>query len=287
MRILFQLLAALPLSVLQAIGRFGGWLLWVTHNPRRRAGLINIARCMPELPPAEQQRIVRASLIHEVQTYVETAHYWLGPEERVKAAVREWRGIEALDRAFAKGRGVILLTLHMGAFEAVAIPMSEKYPFYGIFKPQGGAFNELSVRGRSRFGGRMVPTEGGVRQAMLPVLAQGYGVYYMPDHDPPRGRGLFAPFMGIPAHTPTLVARLVQQSGAPVVLLYGERLPRAQGYIAHFSDAPEDIYDPDPLVSTTAMNRGLEACVRACPEQYWWGYKRFRRRPEGEPAFYR
>ncbi len=287
MRVLFHLLAWLPLSVLQFLGAFAGWALWVSGSSRKRVALRNISRCMPELSADEQRRIARASLSHEFCTYLETARVWLGPARSVQEAVRQWRGIEVFERALAKGRGVILLTLHQGTFEAVAIPMSARYPMAGLYKPQKGAINELSVRGRCRFGGRMEVAEAGVRKAALPLLAKGVGVYYMPDHDPPRGGGLFAPFMGVPAHTATLVAKLVRLSGAPVVFLFGERLPRARGYIAHFFDAPAEIYDRDPVAATTAMNQGLERCVRACPEQYWWGYKRFRRRPPGEPDFYK
>lgn len=287
MRVLFTVLAWLPLPALQGLGRFIGWLLWVSNSGRKRVGLINIAHCLPELSADEQARIVRASLTQEFTTYVETARVWLGPARGVREGVREWRNIEVLDRAFAKGKGVILLTLHQGAFEAVAIPMSASYPFYGLYKPQKGVINELSLRGRCRFGGRMVKAEAGVRRAALPLLAEGLGVYYMPDHDPPEGRGVFVPFLGVPAHTPTLIARLVAESGAPVVFMWGERLPGARGYIGHYLEAPAGIYDPDVLVSTAAMNAGLEQCVRACPEQYWWGYKRFRRRPAGEPDFYR
>ena len=68
--------------------------------------------------------------------------------------------------------------------------------------------------------------------------------------------------------------------------MFGERLPWARGYIAHYFDAPVDIYDADVDSATAAMNRGLETCVRACPNQYWWGYKRFRRQPEGVADFY-
>lgn len=286
MRIVFHLLAWLPLPALQALGGFAGWLLWVTNSSRKHVALRNISHCMPELSASEQQRLARVSIAHEISTYLETARVWLGPAGSVKAAVKEWRDIEVLERAFAKNKGVILLTIHQGAFEAVAIPMSGNYPFYGLYKPQKGVVNELSLRGRCRFGGRMQIAEAGVRKAALPLLAQGFGVYYMPDHDPPVGRGLFAPFMGIPAHTPTLVAKLVRESGAPVVFMFGERLPKAGGYVAHYFDAPDGIYDPDPQVATTAMNQGLEQCVRACPEQYWWGYKRFRRRPAGEADFY-
>ena len=286
MKILFYLLAWLPLSLLQALGGFVGWLLWVSKSSRRRVALRNLERCLPELSVAERERIARASLGHEFKTYIETARVWLGPGWAVKRAVRESRGLELLAQAHGAGKGVILLTLHQGAFEAVAIPMSADFAFYGLYKPQKGAVNELSLKGRCRFGGRMVAAELGVRRTALPLLQQGYGVYYMPDHDPPEGSGVFVPFFGQPAHTPTLIARMVRESGAPVVFMFGERLPWARGYIAHYLPAPADIYSEDPEVSTAAMNRGLEACVRACPKQYWWGYKRFRRQPKGSPDFY-
>lgn len=286
MRIAFYILAFLPLLVLQGLGTFAGNLLWLANSSRKRVALRNIARCMPELPAAEQRRIARLALGHELMTYIETPRVWLGPAWAVRGQIRGERGIDALDRAFAQGRGVILLTLHQGAFEAVAIPMSARYPFYGLYKPQPGVVNALSLKGRARFGGQLIEARGGVGKTALPLLAANQGVYYMPDHDPPEGRGIFVPFMGQSAHTPTLIARLVRTSGAPVVFMYGERLPWARGYVAHYFDAPPEIHDPDPKVSTAAMNRGLEQCVLSCPEQYYWGYKRFRRQPPGSPEFY-
>lgn len=286
MKFVFYALAWLPLLLLQALGGFVGWLLWVSNSARKRVALRNIARCMPELSAAEQRRIAKASLGHEFKTYLETARVWVGPGQRVKQSVREWRNIALLEAAFAQGKGVILLTLHQGAFEAVAIPMSATFPFYGLYKPQRGVINALSLKGRRRFGGRMVIAEAGVRKAALPLLAEGLGVYYMPDHDPPEGRGVYVPFMGQQAHTPTLIARLARESGSPVVFMFGERLSWGRGYIAHYLAAPEGIAGDDVEAATAAMNRGLEACVRACPEQYWWGYKRFRRQPAGTPDFY-
>ena len=83
-----------------------------------------------------------------------------------------------------------------------------------------------------------------------------------------------------------LVSKLIQQTGAPVVYFFSERLPRARGFIVHYRPAPPEINDPDLIKSATAMNAGIEACVRECTEQYFWGYERFRRRPRGEPSFY-
>lgn len=286
MKMPFYALAWLPLVLSQALGGFIGWLLWVSNSSRKRIALRNISRCMPELSVSEQHRMAKACLGHEFKTYVETARVWVGPGTRVKRSVREWRDIALLEAAFAKGKGVILLTLHQGAFEAVAIPMSATFPFYGLYKPQKGLLNALSLKGRRRFGGRMVIAEAGVRKAALPLLAEGWGVYYMPDHDPPEGRGVYVPFMGQPAHTPTLIARLARESGAPVVFMFGERLSWGRGYIAHYIAAPEGLADENVEIASAAMNIGLEACVRACPEQYWWGYRRFRRQPAGMPDFY-
>ena len=134
--------------------------------------------------------------------------------------------------------------------------------------------------------GKLLAAEGGVGRACVEVLARNETIYFMPDQDPPKGRGVYAPFFGVAAHTPTLVAKLVKLSGAPVVFFYGERLPWGRGFIAHWFAAPPEIYSEDLETSVAGMNAGLERCARDCPEQYWWGYKRFRRRPVGQPRIY-
>jgi Kdo2-lipid IVA lauroyltransferase/acyltransferase len=288
MRVLFRLLAALPLSVLQALGAFVAWLLWLFPNSRKRTAVVNVARCFPELTDAERERLARRALLHEITTFVETPMVWLASDARVRALVTEYRGLEIFDAAMKPGKGMLLLTLHQGSFEAGAIPLSATYALAGIYKPQKGALNDLSVQGRSRYSGILVPAVGGnVGAQLIALMAKGYGVYIMPDQDPPEGRGVFAPFFGIPAHTPTLVHRIVKaRPEVPIVLMWVERLPRARGFIVHFRAPSPGIRDPDAVRSATALNADFEAFVRSCPEQYWWGYKRFRRRPPGEPAFY-
>src|SRR3546814_18509885 len=100
--------------------------------------------------------------------------------------------------------------------------------------------SDLSIKGRTRFGGQLRATEAGVRKQSLSLLAQGMGVYFMPDHDPPEGRGVFVPFMGQLAHTPTLVAKLPHQSGSPVVYLFGARLPTSRRFIPPFIPPPKN-----------------------------------------------
>jgi len=288
MRIAFRILARLPLSVLQGIGAVIAWLLWLIPNSRRRTAVTNVARCFPELTAAQQAQLARRAIGHEIATFVETPLVWLGSDARVRALVTEYRGLEIFDTAMKRGGGVLLLTLHQGSFEGGAIPLSATYPLAGIYKPQKGTLNDLSKEGRSRYTGILVPAVGGnVGAQLIALMAKGYGVYIMPDQDPPEGRGVFAPFFGIAAHTPTLVHRIVKaRPDVAIVLMWVERLPRAQGFVVHFRTPSPGIRDADPVQSATALNADFEAFVRSCPEQYWWGYKRFRRRPPGEPPFY-
>jgi KDO2-lipid IV(A) lauroyltransferase len=288
MRLAFRLIALLPLSVLQALGAIAGWLLWVVPNSRRRTALINVAKCFPELGRAGQRRLAREAIRHEMTTFFETPMVWLGSDARLRTLVKRWDGLEIFEAAMQPGKGAILLTLHQGAFEAGAIPLSMTWPIAGIYKPQKGALNDLSIQGRSRYKGVAVSSSGANVGAQITALvARGCAVFFMPDQDPPRGKGVFAPFFGHLAHTPKLVPRLARlRPDLPIVLMWVERLPRAAGFVVHFRAPSPGVRDPDPVKAATALNADLEAFVRSAPEQYFWGYKRFRRRPEGEPPFY-
>lgn len=287
MALLLKFLGQLPLPLLHGLGWLAGTLLWWLPNKRKRVALRNIAACLPELSSVAQRDIARRSLIHEAITLFESPRIWFGRLDHVLASVRERRGVALVDEALQHGKGVILLSFHTGPFELAALTHAQVHPISGVYKPQRDHVDRLIHAGRNRYGLKLVPAEGGtVRSILLPALARNETVVFLPDQDPPGDRGVFAPFFGVPANTPTLAGKLVQASGARVVYLYGERLPRGRGLIVHYRAAPEAIYDPDPAVSATAMNAGIEACIRERPEQYWWGYERFRRRPPGEPAFY-
>lgn len=287
MRILFKFLAPFPLLALHALGNLFGWLLWLVPNKRRQAARANIRLCLPHLSPREQARLVRRSLCHEMKTVTEFTVLWYGSKKRVLGLLKEIRGSHLIDEALARGKGIVYLTPHLGCWEIAGMEYSARLPITGLYKPQKGAMESMAIEGRSRFGAKLQPTvAGSVTKESIPLLAANEAVYFMPDQDPPEGRGLFAPFFGIPAHSQILVSRLVQQTGAAVLVVYGERLSWGRGFIAHYHAAPAEAYSSDLLTSVTAINQAVEACVRECPEQYWWGYQRFRRRPSGEPNLY-
>lgn len=104
----------------------------------------------------------------------------------------------------------------------------------------------------------------------------------LPDQAPRRGEGRWIDFFGRPAYTMTLAAKL-SESGAAVVLAWGERLPDGEGYRLHFMPPAS------PVTGTLeerafAINREMEQLILQCPEQYLWGYNRYKRRRGTEPA---
>jgi KDO2-lipid IV(A) lauroyltransferase len=117
-------------------------------------------------------------------------------------------------------------------------------------------------------------TPAGVRQ-LLRGLKQGQCVGLLPDQVPPEGQGQWLPFLGRPAYTMTLAARLAQQTGASVLMVWGERLAGGRGFRVHVQALP------GPLAADTAqaaaqINQALEGLILSCPGQYLWGYARYK-----------
>jgi KDO2-lipid IV(A) lauroyltransferase len=261
---LARLLARLPLRWSQFVGaRLGSAALVLSSGYRRKtsqnlaqAGLLEPARLRH---CAEQ--VGRAA--------AETPLVWFGDHQRVEAMIF-LEGQEVLDRARAAGRGVIVLTPHFGCFEAAARAVARSGPITVLYKPPRiAAMRTLVESGRASPGVRPVPaTSVGVR-GLLRALRRGEAIGVLPDQVPSDGDGVWAPFFGRPAYTMTLPQRLARLTGAAVVMASGERLPQGRGWRVQ-CEPLEGEPTPD------AVNRAMETLIRRVPDQYFWGYNRYK-----------
>ena len=121
---------------------------------------------------------------------------------------------------------------------------------------------------------------------MYKLLKEGQYVALLPDQEPSRGSGEFAPFYGIEALTGVLLPRMAQRAGAPVIFAVCERRKGGR-YCVHLFKPDDSIYSGNMREALTAVNQGIEQCINVDPKQYLWAYKRFRNRPAGEPSFYK
>jgi KDO2-lipid IV(A) lauroyltransferase len=286
LRAALMLVGQLPLPVLHALGWLLGSLLWLLPNKFRRITGRQLELCLPEESPERRRYLARRSLIESAKAVSEAPAIWFGSDARL----RRWIADETAQRAFRAaaggGHGLIMLTPHLGAWELAGQFVASCGKLTLLYKPQKGAADALIRRGRSRNpNAHAVPTDSSGVKALLAALRRGETVGILPDHDPPEGSGRFAPLFGIPAHTMDLVTKLAARTGAPVWFIVAERRRFGCGYRFHLCRAPAGI--DDPVRGAAALNQGIEACVRRLPEQYWWSYRRYRRRPPGVADSYR
>ncbi len=282
---LMHLLARLPLRLVHYLGSGLGVLIAWLPNRQRRNTLINIALCQPELSQREAVELRNRCLREFGKTYFEIAHLWLRPSAEVLNLVRETCGTEWLERQ--PGTGLIVLSPHLGAWELAGLYLAAQGPTAIFYKPQK-YLDDLILASRKRSGATLAPiTARGIR-LLVQALERGEYVGILPDQAPRADKGaVFAPLFGIPAYTMLLVNRLARKTGAQVVFLFAERLESGRGYRIHCHRATEAVRSESDQQAATALNQGIAECIRVCPEQYLWPYRRFRERPEGLPKFYR
>ena len=274
MSTLFRWLSWLPLRLLHAIGALLGWLTYAA-SPTYRARLqANAAQA--GVPRAQW----RGAIASAGRMVAEIPRLWARPADAPILPSVRFENERLLADALAAGRGVLILTPHMGCFEVTAQAIAERFgaerPITVLYRPARHPMIRDVVRtSRERPHLMAAPASlSGVRQ-MIRALRKGEMVGLLPDQVPPDGMGVWAPFFGRPAYTMTLAARLVHQTGCAVLLTWGERLPHGAGYAQRFFPFPEPL-PADAAESAAAINRAMEGLIRQCPSQYLWGYHRYK-----------
>jgi len=283
---LLRAAALLPLPWAHAMGAFLGWLLWrIPGNTPRMVAERNLSLSFPAASTAERNVLLRRNLQETGKLLLELGPLWFWRGERVLALVRDSvSGEEALAAAVRQKRGAILLTPHLGSWEMAGLYYSSRHPLTILYRPSRLGLDQASLQGRGRLGGKVVATDASGVRALLTSLRQGEVLGILPDQDPGKEGGVFAPFFGIAASTMTLVSRLALKTGVPVFLTWAERLPHGRGFMLHLRVLPDVTASTSMEESVTAINRGVEAAVRSLPTQYLWAYKRFKTRPPEEPT---
>ena len=276
-RILVGLFKRLPHRIAVALGSLLGWLFWALSWRKVDCGE---ARCVAALGVGVTvaRGIVRGSYVNLGRSAAEFIRL-----ERMLPALRErvtLEGRENLDRALARGRGVLLMAAHIGNWElAGARLVLEGYSVVPLYTPQRnrGGLNDLIYSQRTAVAGmRMVPSEGaGLREAFR-TLRRGGIVGVLQDLDA-RGEGIPVPFLGLPASAADGIVKLHRKFGSPVVPILYFRRPDTVSHTVVIHEILSDRTDSDGNPFGWDMVKSLQMChnvlegwVRAYPEQWLW-----------------
>ena len=270
MTIVFRALSFLPLWMLHALGAVLGWLVFLVSKTYRQRFMAN----------ATQAGLGVSNILPAVaaagRLVAELPRLWMG-----RAVAIQWQGAQHIDKALQAGRGIVFLTPHLGCFEITAQAYAMRYgqqgkPMTVLYRPpRKSGWGAWVGAARQRPGLHTAPaTLAGVKQ-MLKALKHGDCVGVLPDQVPPQHQGLWTPFFGKPAYTMTLSARLAQQTGATVLIAWGQRMAWGQGYTVRVAPFEGQLSD-DLSSATVQINQAMESLIAQCPTQYLWGYDRYK-----------
>ena len=292
-KLVLTTLSRLSLRNCHRVGSAIGQLAYLVKGKSRRITEKNIQLCFPQLDSSSQQTLVHQSLLETGKTLAEAGPMWLWNKDRLFSLIKKVHGEDRVQKALQQNKGVIIALPHLGNWELLGLYCSANYPTTSLYRvPRMAQLDTIVKTGRERLGAKLVPTNNQGIRALYKALRDNELTCILPDQEPPgdKGNGVFAPFFGIQTYSMTLLSRLAQKTQADIIIGYTKRLPGGKGYEIFFDGLAEDAmnqaHPPSLEASVTVLNAGLEKSIRQIPEQYQWGYKRFRTRPQGEEEFY-
>jgi KDO2-lipid IV(A) lauroyltransferase len=290
LRVVVGAVGSLPRAVARAVGAALGGIVYSSLSRLRKTGLRNLEMAFPENSPAEREQILRGvyrSLGWQLAEFCKMSGY---TREQASTFIR-YEGLENYLAAREQGRGVLVLTGHLGAWELSSFYHSLMgYPMSLVIRRLDNPLVDTFVnRVRCLYGNRVIHKDDFAR-GLLTAMHRNETVGILMDTNMTPPQGVFVPFFGTPACTATAMARIALRTDAAVVpgfLLWDETEGR---YVLHFGQQLEltrsGNAEADVLTNTALFTAAIESYIRRSPEQWLWVHRRWKTRPEGEAKFY-
>ncbi|MFN0123231.1 MAG: lysophospholipid acyltransferase family protein [Blastocatellia bacterium] len=288
--IVLKTLGLLPRRAAIALAQMVAALARALRPRLTRHALRNLEIAFPGMPAAERMRIERTVFGNLGRLLGEVSQFPRMHRGNI-ASIVVHEGLEHYQRALAGGRGVILLTGHIGAWELSVFAHSiYGYPMSFLKRNVDNPLVErLAESYRLRHGNRSIDKKGGMRE-ILRTLKSGGVVGILADLNTTREEGVFVDFFGVPACTTAGVATLALRTNAVVLpgyLLWDET---ANAHRLCFETPIETIstgrQKEDVVANTQQYANALENIIRRYPDQWLWIHRRWKTRPEGAPDLY-
>jgi KDO2-lipid IV(A) lauroyltransferase len=283
-------LGLLPRPLAVAFGLGLGHIAYTLGGRLRRTGARNLQLAFPEMSEKERARILRGCFTNLGRLLGEFSRLSRATPESLRRII-ECEGIENLEAARAAGRGVILFTGHLGAWELSSFALSAfGHPMSFLARRiDNPKVEKIIEQTRTRFGNRSIDKRSAARP-LLRTLRAGGTVGILVDLNTHPHEAIFVDFFGIPASTTSGLATLALRTGAavlPVFIPWDEERRRfvlrvdPPLNIERTGDEAEDVNQLTSLFTSI-----IESYVRRFPGQWLWIHRRWNTRPAGEANFY-
>jgi Kdo2-lipid IVA lauroyltransferase/acyltransferase len=279
-------LRALPHAAARGVGERLGGLAFHLYGGRRRVAEKNLALALPEMPEAERRAVVAACFRHfggALTDLISSSRF--DKEELCRRFTYE--GWEHLETAAAAGKGVFVLSAHLGYWEIAALPVGlYKGPMHVVARPADNPHLEKELTGlRTRFGNGVIHKHGAARR-MLQILRDQGRIAILVDQRVQEREGIAVPFFGHEALTTPILARMSLRTGTPVVGCFGIPTPRGTyRFVARPPIFPENVGGEGDAAAVELTRRYLKVIedeIRLHPAMWLWMHRRWDRGRKGD-----
>jgi KDO2-lipid IV(A) lauroyltransferase len=272
---------------------FAGALAWTVYRLMgrlRRVGQRNLEMALPEIAASEREKILRGVYRHLGWQLVEFCRMPRYTARNTQGWIRT-EGLEHYVAARDRGKGVLVLTGHLGAWELSSFYHSLMgYPMGMVIRRLDNRKLDEFVNGIRCMHGNQVLHKDDFARGLLTAMREGETVGILMDTNMTPPQGVFAKFFGITACTASGLARVALKTGAAVLPGFMLWEPGERKYVLHFGEelrfARSGDQEADVLAATEECNDVLEAWIRRYADQWLWIHRRWKTRPEGEAGLY-
>lgn len=285
-----HVLRVLPRRMARAFGVAIAAIAFVSLSRLRRVGRRNLEMAFPALPAAKREAILRQEYRHLGWLLAEFCQMSTYTQEYASRFIR-YQGLEHYLGARDRGKGVFVLTGHLGAWELSSFYHSlAGYPMGMVIRRLDNVLvDRLVNRIRCQHGNRVLHKNDFAR-GLIGAMRAGETVGILMDTNMTPPQGLFVPFFGVEACTASGMARVALKTGAAVLpgfLLWEES---ERQYVLRFgpelSLAATGDSEADAASNTALFTAVIEETIRQYPSQWLWMHRRWKTRPPGEPPLY-
>jgi Kdo2-lipid IVA lauroyltransferase/acyltransferase len=288
--LLVRTLGVLPRGVAREFGAAIGRLAFRGLGRLRRVGQKNLEIAFPEKGARERERILRGEYRNLGWLLAEFCQMSGYTPERSKEFIR-YEGLDNYLNARERGKGVLVLTGHLGAWELSSFYHSLMgYPMGMVIRRLDNPLVDRFVNRIRCLHGNRVMHKDDFARGLLASMRAGETVGILMDTNMTPPQGVFVPFFGVQACTASGMARVAAKTGAAVVpgfLLWEKNESR---YVLHFGEELPVVctgdVEQDAVTNTAVFTAMIEAYVRRYPEQWLWMHRRWKTRPAGEEGIY-
>jgi KDO2-lipid IV(A) lauroyltransferase len=266
------------------------WLVYHLLGRLRRVGERNLSLTLPSLPSKQRERILYSVYRHLGWQLVEFCRMTRYTARNTQSWIRT-EGLDHYLAAQAKGKGVLVLTGHLGAWELSSFYHSLMgYPMGLVIRRLDNRPLDDFVNGIRCLHGNRVLHKDDFARGLLTAMRAGDTVGILMDTNMTPPQGVFVSFFGLVACTASGLARVALKTGAAVLPGFMLWEPAEQKYVLHFGPELAFTHSDDPeadiLAATQQCNDVLESWIRRYPDQWLWIHRRWKTRPPGEPSLY-